>query len=390
MKVQRRVPQACLVILLAALMSLPQNAAAQEGPSVGVFSVPIQDVSPKHEFVGRVEAVNAVDIRSRIEGFLDQRLFDEGQLVKKDQALFLIDKRSLEMSLADAKAALASAQATLADAQRRVARNQSLSSQTVSRATLEESQTAVETGQANLLSAQANVSQAELNLSYTRVTSPIDGRIGAAQLSVGSFVSGSSTTLARVVEMDPIRVVFSVSDRSILDLRAAAGNIGKDELASRYQSNLRLSNGQPYREQGKIEFFDNEIDPATGTLAVRTLFPNPDALLIPGQFVTAIISEAEKTLRPVVPLGVVQQDREGKFVLLVNEKNAVELRRIKVSQQIGGNWAVDDGLKGGEKLIVEGLQNVSEGMVVNATEVSPADSSVISITSTSSQSGSAQ
>ena len=390
MKVQRRVPQACLMILLAALMSLPQNAAAQEGPSVGVFSVPIQDVSPKHEFVGRVEAVNAVDIRSRIEGFLDQRLFDEGQLVKKDQALFLIDKRSLEMSLADAKAALASAQATLADAQRRVARNQSLSSQTVSRATLEESQTAVETGQANLLSAQANVSQAELNLSYTRVTSPINGRIGAAQLSVGSFVSGSSTTLARVVEMDPIRVVFSVSDRSILDLRAAAGNIGKDELASRYQSSLRLSNGQPYREQGKIEFFDNEIDPATGTLAVRTLFPNPDALLIPGQFVTAIISEAEKTLRPVVPLGVVQQDREGKFVLLVNEKNAVELRRIKVSQQIGGNWAVDDGLKGGEKLIVEGLQNVSEGMVVNATEVSPADSSVISITSTSSQSGSAQ
>ena len=390
MKVQRRVPQACLMILLAALMSLPQNAAAQEGPSVGVFSVPIQDVSPKHEFVGRVEAVNAVDIRSRIEGFLDQRLFDEGQLVKKDQALFLIDKRSLEMSLADAKAALASAQATLADAQRRVARNQSLSSQTVSRATLEESQTAVETGQANLLSAQANASQAELNLSYTRVTSPIDGRIGAAQLSVGSFVSGSSTTLARVVEMDPIRVVFSVSDRSILDLRAAAGNIGKDELASRYQSSLRLSNGQPYREQGKIEFFDNEIDPATGTLAVRTLFPNPDALLIPGQFVTAIISEAEKTLRPVVPLGVVQQDREGKFVLLVNEKSAVELRRIKVSQQIGGNWAVDDGLKGGEKLIVEGLQNVSEGMVVNATEVSPADSSVISITSTSSQSGSAQ
>ena len=390
MKVQRRVPQACLMILLAALMSPPQNAAAQEGPSVGVFSVPIQDVSPKHEFVGRVEAVNAVDIRSRIEGFLDQRLFDEGQLVKKDQALFLIDKRSLEMSLADAKAALASAQATLADAQRRVARNQSLSSQTVSRATLEESQTAVETGQANLLSAQANVSQAELNLSYTRVTSPIDGRIGAAQLSVGSFVSGSSTTLARVVEMDPIRVVFSVSDRSILDLRAAAGNIGKDELASRYQSSLRLSNGQPYREQGKIEFFDNEIDPATGTLAVRTLFPNPDALLIPGQFVTAIISEAEKTLRPVVPLGVVQQDREGKFVLLVNEKSAVELRRIKVSQQIGGNWAVDDGLKGDEKLIVEGLQNVSEGMVVNATEVSPADSSVISITSTSSQSGSAQ
>ncbi|XAZ21353.1 efflux RND transporter periplasmic adaptor subunit (plasmid) [Sinorhizobium sp. B11] len=371
-------------------MSVPQNVAAQAGPSVGVLTVPVQDVSPKHEFVGRVEAVNAVDIRSRIEGFVDQRLFNEGQLVRKDQDLFLIDKRSLEIALSDARAALASAQAALADAERRVARNQSLSNQTVSRATLEESQTALETSQANLLSAQARVSQAELNLSFTRIVSPIDGRIGAAELSVGSFVSGSSTTLARVVEMDPIRVVFSVSDRSILELRAAGGNIGKEELASGYKSSLRLSNGQPYTEPGRIEFFGNEIDPATGTLAIRTLFPNPDALLIPGQFVTVIISEREKTLRPVVPLGAVQQDRGGKYVLLVNAQNAVELRRIKITRQIGGNWAVDDGLKGGEKLIVDGLQNVSEGLVVEPTEVSPADSSAISLAPMEPQSGSAQ
>lgn len=390
MKLGRRVPSACLIILSATLMSAPENAAAQAEPSVGVFSIPVQDVSPKHEFVGRVEAVNAVDIRSRIEGFLDERLFDEGQLVKKDQDLFLIDKRSLQISLADAKAALASAQASLDDAQRRVARNQSLTGQTVSRATLEESQAALETGQANLLSAQARVAQAELNLSYTRITSPIDGRIGAAELSVGSFVSGSSMALARVVEMDPIRVVFSVSDRSILELRAAAGDIGKEELARRYQPSLRLSNDQAYREPGKIEFFGNEIDPATGTLAVRTLFSNPDGLLIPGQFVTVVISGTEKTLRPVVPLGSVQQDREGKFVLLVNEQNAVELRRIKTSRQINGNWVVDDGLKGGEKLVVEGLQNISEGAAVSPTEVSPTDSSVISLAPAASQSGSAQ
>lgn len=390
MKLGRRVPSACLIILSATLMSAPKNAAAQAEPSVGVFSIPVQDVSPKHEFVGRVEAVNAVDIRSRIEGFLDERLFDEGQLVKKDQDLFLIDKRSLQISLADAKAALASAQASLDDAQRRVARNQSLTGQTVSRATLEESQAALETGQANLLSAQARVAQAELNLSYTRITSPIDGRIGAAELSVGSFVSGSSMALARVVEMDPIRVVFSVSDRSILELRAAAGDIGKEELARRYQPSLRLSNDQAYREPGKIEFFGNEIDPATGTLAVRTLFSNPDGLLIPGQFVTVVISGTEKTLRPVVPLGSVQQDREGKFVLLVNEQNAVELRRIKTSRQINGNWVVDDGLKGGEKLVVEGLQNISEGAAVSPTEVSPTDSSVISLAPAALQSGSAQ
>ncbi|MBB3398907.1 efflux RND transporter periplasmic adaptor subunit [Rhizobium sp. BK060] len=371
MKVPRRVSPAYLSVLLVAWMSAPQGALGQTVPTVGIASVQIEDVSAKHEFVGRVEAVDAVDIRSRIEGFLDKRLFDEGQVVRKDQDLFLIDKRSLEISLGDAQASLASAQATLADAQRRLERNQSLSSQTVSRATLEESQTAVETAQANVLSAQARVGQAELNLSYSRITSPIEGRIGAAELSIGSFVSGSSPILARVVEMDPIRVVFSISDRSILDLRAAAGGIGKDDLARKYEPTLRLSNGQQYSEPGKIEFFGNEIDETTGTLAIRALFSNPEHLLVPGQFVTVIISEAERKMRPVVPLGAVQQDRGGKFVLLVDQKKQVTLQRIKVSKQVDGNWAVDEGLKGGENLIVEGLQNVSEGAVVNVTPVAP-------------------
>ncbi|MDP9810932.1 membrane fusion protein (multidrug efflux system) [Rhizobium tibeticum] len=385
MKVPRRAPPAYLLVILAAFV--PQSPLAQTGPTVGVVAVPVGDVSPKHEFVGRVEAMNAVDIRSRIEGFIDKRLFNEGQVVKSGQDLFLIDSRALEIARADAKASLASAQATLADAQRRVDRNKSLSSQTVSRATLEESQTALETGQANLLAAQARVSQAELNLSYARISSPIEGRIGAAQLSVGSFVSGSSLTLARVVEMDPIRVVFSVTDRSILELRAAAGGISKDELAGKFVPTLRLSSGQEYKEPGKIEFFGNEIDEATGTLSIRTLFPNPDFLLVPGQFVTVIVSETEKKMRPIVPLGAVQQDREGKFVLLVDAKNEVALRRIRVSEQVGGNWAVDDGLKGGESLIVEGIQNVAEGSAVTVTQVSPANNSVTSIAS---QSGSSQ
>ncbi|WP_431324596.1 efflux RND transporter periplasmic adaptor subunit [Rhizobium sp. YTU87027] len=371
-------------------MSVPQVILGQTVPTVAIASVQIEDVSPKHEFVGRVEALNTVDIRSRIEGFLDGRLFDEGQIVRKDQDLFLIDKRSLEISLQDAQASLASAQATLADAQRRRERNQSLSSQTVSRATLEESQAAVETAQANVLSAQAQVGQAELNLSYTRITSPIKGRIGAAELSVGSFVSGSSSTLARVVEMDPIRVVFSLSDRSILDLRAAAGGASKDDLARKYAPTLRLSNGQQYSETGKIEFFGNEIDETTGTLAIRALFSNPENLLIPGQFVTVIISEAERKMRPVVPLGAVQQDREGKFVLLVDQEKRVALQRIKVSQQVDENWVVDEGLKGGENLIVEGLQNVSEGVAVNVTQVATAEGSVTSPSSVVPQAGTQQ
>jgi membrane fusion protein (multidrug efflux system) len=361
----------CLVFFAAPAFA--SELAAQEAPTVGTLNVQVIDVSPRHEFVGRVEAVNSVDIRSRIEGFIEERLFNEGQVVEKDQDLFLIDPRALEIALADAKAALASAEATAADARRRLARNESLSSQTVSRAVLEESQAAREAADAGVLSAKARVSQAELNLSYARISSPLQGRIGAAALSVGNFVNAASPPLARVVEMDPIRVVFSVSDRTVLDLRLAAGRISKDELAARFKPKLSLSGGELYEHPGQIEFFGNEIDERTGTLSVRTLFPNPDQLLTPGQFATVVISEAEPKLRPVVPLGSVQQDREGKYVLLVGENDQVAASRITVSDQVAGNWVVEEGLKGAEVLIVEGLQNASPGETVKAVPAAPSD-----------------
>lgn len=373
MKISNGIRQLQYAALLTAAVIAPGHLAAQVEPTVGIINVQVLDVSPKHEFVGRVEAVNAVDIRSRIEGFIDQSLFIEGGIVEKDQDLFLMDPRTLEIALADANASLASAKATLADAQRRLERNQTLSSQTVSRAALEESQAASDTAQANLLSAQARVNQAELNLSFTRISSPMTGRIGAAALSPGSFVNSSSPALARVVQLDPIRVVFSVSDRTVLDLRRAAGGASKDELVTQFVPALNLSNGQPYTHPGKIEFFGNEIDERTGTLPIRTLFPNPELLLTPGQFVTVVISETQQELRPVVPMGAVHQDRDGKYVLLVNDTNHVVASRIDVSSQTGGKWIVEDGLKGNERLIVEGLQNVSEGLAVKAVPAASPD-----------------
>ncbi|RDJ03812.1 efflux RND transporter periplasmic adaptor subunit [Rhizobium grahamii] len=381
---------AALFIVPVVSIVVPDILMAQSGPTVGVIDVAVGDASPRHEFVGRVEAVNSLDVRSRIEGFLEKRLFNEGQLVKKDQELFQIDRRALEISLSEAKAGLASAEASLADAQRRVERNQSLSTQTVPRAVLEESQAARDSAAANVMSAEARVAQADLNLSFTRITSPIEGRIGASEVSVGSFVSGSSVPLARVVEIDPIRVVFSISDRAILDLRSAAGGISKDELATRFQPTLRMSNGQEYDARGRIEFFGNEIDEATGTLPIRTLFANPESLLTPGQFVTVVVSEMEQKRRPMVPLGAVQQDREGKFVFLVNEDSTVALRRIKVSEQVSGNWIVEDGLKGGEKLIVDGLQNVAEGEAVSVVQAKPVEIGQGSHPPLMPQSGSAQ
>ncbi|WP_242224275.1 efflux RND transporter periplasmic adaptor subunit [Shinella zoogloeoides] len=355
------------LVLLATLSVTPTALQAQTA-AVGTMTVQVEDVSPRHEFVGRVEAMDSVDLRSRIDGFIEKRLFDEGSVVEAGQPLFLIDARGLEIALDEARANLASAKASEADAVRRLERNRSLS-QTVSRAVLEESQAARENAGAAVLSAEARVRQAELNLSYTRITSPLAGRIGGASLSAGSFVNASSPALARVVQMDPIRVVFSVSDRAVLDLRTAAGEISKDELARRFEPSLRLSNGQPYDRTGKIEFFGNEIDERTGTLAVRAQFANPALLLVPGQFVTVVIAETERKMRPVVPLGAVQQDREGRYVLLVDGDGKAALRRITVSEQANGNWTVDSGLEGGETLIVEGLANVTEGSPVEAHAV---------------------
>ncbi len=337
---------------------------AQTLQSVETVAVKLVDVSPRHEFVGRVEAANSVDLLARVQGFIEQRSFQEGQYVARGQPLYVIERQGYQLALEDAEAAREAAQASLDDAERRLARNRSLASNSVSQAALEESQAARDSARANLQSADVRVSQAKLNLSYTTVYAPIDGRIGVSHVSVGSFVGNATTVLARVVEMDPIRVVFSVSDRSILDLRAAAGGASKEELAKQFKTALRLSNGQTYAQPGQIEFLDNQVDIQTGTLAVRALFPNPDALLVPNQFVTVVVGDVAPLMKPVVPQEVVQQDKEGKFVLIVGEGDHAQLRRIKAENEIGGSWIVEEGLVGGERLITGNLQSAADGMAL--------------------------
>jgi len=358
-----------LVVLTA--WGAPEAAiAAEDAPLVGVTPVHERDVAPVTELVGRVEAMNAVDILSRVSGFLRGRGFKEGDAVRKGQELFAIEKDAYEIALTEAEAALASAEAVQLDAGRQLERNRALVGRSAAaQSALEVSETALDTARANVMSAEARVRQARLNLSYTSITSPLDGRIGLSSISEGALVSPSSGTLARVVQTDPIRVVFSVSDRTILDLRETAGGLSKEQLARRFALRLRLSNGQTYDQPGEVEFFNNEIDPQTGTLAIRAQFANPRSVLVPGQFVTVVAREAEPMMRPVVPIGAVQQDRDGKFVFVVGDGDHVAIRRIRVSRQIEGSWVVEDGLKEDDKVIVEGLQNAAPGATVSVTVV---------------------
>ncbi|MDA5634981.1 MULTISPECIES: efflux RND transporter periplasmic adaptor subunit [Rhizobium/Agrobacterium group] len=364
MGITDRFSKVLLASMIAASVGMTVPARAQDAPKVATMKVAVDDVSPEYEFVGRIEALNAVDIRSRIDGFIDARSFEEGAEVEEGQELFRIDSRALEIALSDARANLTRANATLLDAERQLARNQSLN-QSIARATVEQSETARDTASASAQSAEAAVKQAELNLSYSHIISPLKGRIGTAAFSVGSYVTPSSAALARVVQLDPVRVVFSVSDRALLDLREAAGGASKDELALRYHTRLRLSNGQIYPQTVPVTFLGSEVDEGTGTLPIRSVFPNSDFLLIPGQFVTVVVSENTRLERPTVPLGAVQQDREGRYVMLVTADKKATQRRITVSEQRNGAWIVESGLEGGEDVIIEGLQNVTEGSVVD-------------------------
>lgn len=355
---------ASLIWLFATALSstVSSDLNAQPLQSVEVSPVHLLNVSPQYEFVGRVEAVNSVDILARVPGFIQQRAFQEGQLVTVGQPLYVIEPEGYQLSLDDAQAARDAAQSSLVNAEQSLSRNLSLARGSVSEAVLEQSQAARDTAAASLRSADVRVDQARLNLSYTRISAPIQGRIGASHVSSGSFVGNVSTVLARVVQIDPIRVVFSVSDRSILDLRAAAGGASKEELAKHFKASLRLSNGQIYIQTGEIEFLDNQVDVQTGTLAIRALFPNPDGLLIANQFVTVVVSDGNPVMKPVVPQEFMQQDRNGKYVLVVGAGDRAELRRIKADREISGSWVVEEGLAGGEQLITGNLQSVGEGM----------------------------
>lgn len=253
----------------------------------------------------------------------------------------------------------------------------------MSQVALDESRTARDSAQANVLAAEARVRQAQLNLDYTRITAPFAGRIGVANFSAGSFVGPASGTLARLVQVDPIRVTFSISDRVLLDLRTEAGGTpSKEDIAQKLVPTLRQSNGAVFPGTGTVEFLGNEFDARTGTLPVRALFPNPDATLVPGQFVTVMVGRQAADERPVVPVGAVQMDRDGRFVLLLGAGDVVEARRILTGAQIGQLFPVIDGLQGGETLIVQGFRAARPGATVRPVPVpaSPAMESLPPVT----------
>lgn len=356
----------------AAVAAAGCPAAAQGGgpgqgapPGVVVEKVERQNVRPSIDFTGRIKAVDKVDLRARVTGFLQERRFAEGQDVQQGDLLFVIEKAPYQAEVDQQKAAVAKAQAAVTNAAsqlaraRDLARNQNIAQSTVDARQAEEGQ-----ARAELLAAQAALRAAEINLGYTDIRAPIAGRIGQANITVGNLVGPDSGVLATIVSQDPIYVVFPVAQRIMADIQARAAQRGRPTEAV---VRIRLPNGALYAHPGKIDFLDVQVAQGTDTLAVRAVLPNPDRTLVDGQSVGVIAEAEQPELAIVIPHAAIQVDQGGRYVLVVDKDGKVEVRRIKATPRRDGTAVVEEGLKEGEMIIVEGLLKVRPGMAVTPT-----------------------
>jgi membrane fusion protein (multidrug efflux system) len=334
-----------------------------------VIEVEPQDVTPFVQFTGRVAAIDTVDLRARVQGFLEQRLFTEGDDVKKGELLYVIEQPPFQAQLDEAKAQLARAEASVAETQATLARvTEASTSGAVSKQEVDQATANYQRAEAEVLAAKADVEIAELNLSYTEIHSPIDGRIGFTNYTIGNLVGPDSNTLATIVSQDPIYVNFPVSTRQVLNFRQRALASGQaEELAVR----VELPDGSTYEHPGKINFLNIEADQTTDTITVRAAFANPESLLVDGEFLNLTVETEKPEKQLVVPQPALQLDQAGTYVLIVNSEDEAEQRRVEIGQGHQGNSVVLSGLQAGDRVIVEGIQKVRPGEKVAATVVEP-------------------
>jgi membrane fusion protein (multidrug efflux system) len=364
----------CLVPpLLAGCDEKKQAAAPPANPAVGVRPVAMKGVSQSFEFVGHIKAVEKVDVRARVEGFLEKVAFREGQDVKAGDLLYQIEKVQFQAQVDQAKANVASAEADATNAQAQYNRQFELARHQFSpQSTVDQNKAALDTGRAKILQTRAALTQAEVNLDYTDIRSPISGRIGRTAYTVGNLVNPASGILATIVSQDPIYVLFPVSVRDLEIIREARRH--EEGGLSKIDIKIRLSNGKDYPQRGVWNLTDPQVDQQTDTLIMRATVPNPDRQLIDGQFVTAVIRERREEPRLVVPQAALQVDQSGNYVLVVDDQHKVEQRRVQTGPNQETDVVVTSGLKEGEKVIVDGIQKVRPGQTVQEAALPAAGS----------------
>ncbi|MFZ3224117.1 MAG: efflux RND transporter periplasmic adaptor subunit [Xanthobacteraceae bacterium] len=358
----------------AAACGKDNQYAAPPPPKVTV-AVPVeQDVTRYFEATGNTAAVNSIDLVARVQGFVQAISYKDGDYVKKGTSLFTIEPEPYKLKVESAKAAVVSAQATLTQTQAEYDRQAALVAKQVStQANYDKALAQRDSAQADLQSAQANERQAEINLSYTDVTAPFDGVVTARQVSIGQLVGASSpTTLATIVQLDPIWVNFTASERDVLQVRATLASRGETTaalLGLPVEVGLQIESGYPHH--GKLDYVAPNVDPSTGTLAARGSLDNGDHSLLPGYFVRVRIpaKPQQALLVPDVALG---SDQAGRYVLVVNKDNVVEQRKVEPGQLVGELRVIDKGLAKDDRVVVGGIMRAIPGQKVDAEERSAA------------------
>ena len=358
------------VILIAgfALANLEREARSQgtPPPAVTVKSVVSRAVTDTGTYIGRVVPIEKVEIVARVPGFIEQRNFTEGQLVKKGELLFRIEQDTYKAAVDQQAANLAKAKANEINANMQLERNQALiKSQAVPQATIDQLAAAEQGAKADILQAQALLEQAQINLAYTEVRSPIDGKIGIAKFTVGNLVQPSSGPIATIVSQDPIYITFQPSEADVLAYkRWLAQTAGKNPHLTIH---IKLPDGTIYPHPGLTNFLDVQVQPDTDTVTVRAQLPNSEGLLIPGGVVGVVVERGAPQESLLVPQSAVLLDQAGHFVLVVDDAKKVEQRRVTTGAEQGRDIVVTQGLKAGEVVIVEGVQKVRPGQVVSTS-----------------------
>jgi membrane fusion protein (multidrug efflux system) len=346
--------------------------AGMGGPSnVGVVVAKSEPVTLTTELSGRTSAVLVSEVRPQVSGIVKARLFEEGGYVRAGQPLYQIDPATYQAAYNSAAAGLAQAQATYTAAKLKADRYKTLvESGAVSKQDNDDAQAAGQQAAANVAAQKAAVDAARINLGYTKVLSPISGRIGKSSVTPGALVTASqATALATVQDTSRIYVDLTQSSAELLKLQKDMAS-GKTGRATSAQVTLKLEDGSTYPIPGRLEFADVTVDPTTGSIGLRATFANPNGVLLPGMYVRAVLSAGTAQNAMLIPQGGVSRDPKGNAtVMVVGAKGLAEPRQIVAAQTIGDKWLVTDGLKPGDQVIVEGLQKVRPGAPVKAAVI---------------------
>ncbi len=348
-------------IMSAAGSYMKKNSAKNRpAPNVVVDTISEQDVIQSFDAPGRVVSKYQVSVMARISGYLQKSYFKEGDYVKAGETLFLIEPVEYQNAASVAGANIQNIRAQLAYANKQLARAEELVKQDyIAKSRYDEILANRDALQAQLKAAQSNFNDTNRNLSYTRVKAPVDGRIGIIDVTVGNYVTPSSGSLTTINSTNPIYVTFPLSSEDYASISSIDENANTKRRVELY-----FQNGDKYNQDGVQDFLDNKVDQSTGTVIMRATFQNKDNKLLHGEFVNVKLYANHPVKVPVVPIVAVQENQEGKYVYTIDETGMPKLTYIKVQGQSGDNWIVKDGLKAGDRVIVDGILKVTPGTPV--------------------------